>query len=94
MLDLVAGTERTTGELAAHFPRLSRFAVMKHLRVLQSAGLLIIRREGRKRWNLLNAVPLREVFSRWVSQHEEIFADAMLRIRDVAESNQTQRKEP
>jgi DNA-binding transcriptional ArsR family regulator len=61
MLDLLAERPRTTGELAAAFPRLSRFAVMKHLSVLSSAGLLVVTRDGRKRWNAINAAPLREV---------------------------------
>ena len=86
MLDLLAQRRRTTGELASAFPKLSRFAVMKHLRVLERAGLLVIEREGRVRWNSLNPVPLREVFRRWVSRQQELWADALLDIRDVAES--------
>jgi DNA-binding transcriptional ArsR family regulator len=86
MLDRLAKRPHTTGELAAAFPKLSRFAVMKHLRVLQKAGLLIVTRDGRKRWNSLNAVPLREVLRRWVSANEQLWADAMLNIRDAAEA--------
>lgn len=85
MLDLLSERPRTTGELAGAFPKLSRFAVMKHLRVLHAAGLLTVRREGRVRWNTLNPVPLREVFRKWVSQHEAMWADVMLDIRDAAE---------
>jgi len=89
MLDLLAERQRTTGELATAFPKLSRFAVMKHLRVLHAAGLLSIRRDGRVRWNALNPVPLREVFRKWVSQHEAMWADVMLDIRDAAERSAT-----
>jgi hypothetical protein len=53
--------------------------------VLHAAGLISIRREGRVRWNALNPVPLREVFRKWVSQHEAMWADVMLDIRDAAE---------
>jgi DNA-binding transcriptional ArsR family regulator len=87
ILDLLAQGQRTTGELAAAFPRLSRFAVMKHLAVLRRAGLLIVRREGRQRFNALDPVPLREVFRRWVGKYETIWADALLDIRDDAESS-------
>jgi DNA-binding transcriptional ArsR family regulator len=87
MLDLLADRPRTTGELAAAFPKLSRFAVMKHLRVLHAAGLLVITRDGRKRWNSLNSVPLQEVFRRWVGTHEQTWADALLDIRDAAEAD-------
>ena len=85
MLDRLAKRPRTTGELAAAFPKLSRFAVMKHLRVLQNAGLLVVTRDGRKRWNSLNPVPLQEVFRRWVGANQQLWADTLLNIRDVAE---------
>ena len=86
MLDLLAERRRTTGELSAAFPKLSRFAVMKHLRVLEAAELVIVSREGRLRWNSLNPVPLREVFRRWVGKYEAIWSDALLDIRDAAEA--------
>ena len=75
MLDLLARRPRTTGELSAKFPKLSRFAVMKHLRVLESAGLLLVTRDGRKRWNALNPVPLQEVFRRWVGMSPQQFRE-------------------
>jgi DNA-binding transcriptional ArsR family regulator len=87
MLDLLAERPRTTGELATAFPKLSRFAVMKHLAVLQSAGLLIITRDGRKRWNAMNAAPLRDVLRRWVRKNEQVWADVLLNIRDAAEAD-------
>jgi DNA-binding transcriptional ArsR family regulator len=86
MLDLMSARPRTTGELAGAFPSLSRFAVMKHLRVLHRAGLVIISRDGRKRWNTLNPVPLRDVLRRWVGKYEELWADVMLNIRDASEA--------
>src|SRR3954452_19913597 len=89
MLDLLADRPRTTGELAAAFPKLSRFAVMKHLAVLQKAGLLVVNREGRHRWNAINPVPLRDVLRRWMSKHEQAWSDVILNIRDAAESDAT-----
>jgi DNA-binding transcriptional ArsR family regulator len=86
MLDRLAKRPRTTGELAAAFPRLSRFAVMKHLGVLQKAGLLVVTRDGRRRWNALNPVPLQEVFRRWVGANQQLWADTLLNIRDAAEA--------
>jgi DNA-binding transcriptional ArsR family regulator len=94
MMDLLAGgQERTTGELAAAFPRLSRFAIMKHLRVLQRAGLLIARRQGRKRYNQLNVVPLREVMQRWMGKYQEFWADAMINLRDAAETQSPRKRD-
>ena len=92
MLDLLAERPRTTGELADAFGKLSRFAVMKHLRVLESAGLLVVTRDGRKRWNAMNPVPLREVFRRWVGRNQEMWADVLLNIRDAAEAGDRNEK--
>lgn len=91
MLDLLAKRPRTTGQLVLRFPQLSRFAVMKHLKVLHGAGLIVVHREGRKRWNTLNAVPLREVFRRWVGKYEDVWADSVLNLRDAAESQDNQK---
>jgi DNA-binding transcriptional ArsR family regulator len=80
----LAARPRTTGELSAAFTDLSRFAVMKHLRVLRDAGLLVVAREGRVRWNSLNPVPLRDVLRRWIGKDEQLWADVLLNIRDDA----------
>ena len=93
MLDLLAIKPRTTGELVAAFPKLSRFAVMKHLAVLEDAGLLVITREGRQRWNALNAVPLQQELRRWVGQNEQVWADVLLNIRDAAEGTASPEKQ-
>ncbi len=80
ILDLLGSEPRTTGDLAAAFPHLSRFAVMKHLGVLERAGLVLVRRSGRVRWNHLNAVPLREMYERWVSRLDDQWAESMVAI--------------
>jgi DNA-binding transcriptional ArsR family regulator len=66
LLDLLTRGPRTTGELADELPHLSRFAVMQHLGVMSEAGLVVIRRRGRYRFNHLNPVPLRRWYERWV----------------------------
>lgn len=66
LLDILAAGPRTTGELAQAVPGLSRFAVMQHLAVLAGAGLVLVRRRGRHRYNHLNPVPLRRWYERWV----------------------------
>ncbi len=86
MLDLLSQKPRTTGELVEAFPKLSRFAVMKHLGVLERAGLVVVTWEGRNRWNTLNSVPLKEALRRWMGRHEEMWADMLLQMRDAAES--------
>ena len=66
LLDLLSEGPRTTGDLADAMPELSRFAVMQHLGVLTDAGLVVVRRRGRHRFNHLNPVPLRRWYERWV----------------------------
>jgi DNA-binding transcriptional ArsR family regulator len=86
ILDLLREAPRSTGEVCLAFPRLSRFGVMKHLRVLEQAGLVLVRREGRVRRNVLNVVPLQEVHERWLRPFEALWASRLLAIRRAAEA--------
>ncbi|MEM6274259.1 MAG: metalloregulator ArsR/SmtB family transcription factor [Myxococcota bacterium] len=85
ILDLLATGPKTTGELVETFNALCRTAVMKHLDVLTRADLVVVRREGRVRWNHLNPVPLQEVCERWVKKHVRHTASAMLRLKGLVE---------
>ena len=85
ILDRLRGGPRTTSELAAAFPKLSRFAVMQHLRVLSGARLVLIRREGRFRFNYLNAVPLVQAYERWVSAYAAPMAHGALALKRFVE---------
>ena len=75
----------TTGELSESFPDLTRFAVMKHLRVLESAGRVVSSKDGRQRWNTINAVPLRRLYERWVSRYADLWATGLTRLQDLVE---------
>jgi DNA-binding transcriptional ArsR family regulator len=66
LLDQLRGGPRTTGDLVDAIPELSRYAVMQHLGVLVRAGVVLVRRRGRHRFNHLNPVPLRRWYERWV----------------------------
>lgn len=96
ILDFLRGHTRTTTEIVEAFPRLSRFAVMKHLEVLREAGLVQTREQGRQRMNSLNAVPIRRIYERWVSRFQELWSSELLRIKDLAENQDTasQQKPP
>ncbi len=85
VLDLLAARPRTTGELVERFPHLSRTAVMKHLDVLEGADLLLVRREGRMRWNQIHAVPIEQIHQRWVAPHVQKKVSALLRLKEHAE---------
>src|SRR4051794_33433403 len=61
---------RTLVELEAEL-EMTRFGVMKHLRVLEDAGLVITRRSGRKKLHFLNPVPIRLIHDRWIDKYTE-----------------------
>jgi DNA-binding transcriptional ArsR family regulator len=86
ILDDLRDGPRTTGAIAERFPKLTRFAVMQHLRVLEEAELVIPRREGRERYNYLNAVPIQRVFDRWVSRYTRPWAEALVSLREELET--------
>ena len=68
-LDELKDRPRTTGDLASVFPDLDRTTVMQHLRVLEDAGLVIVQRKGRVRWNHLNALPIKHIHDRWIGAY-------------------------
>ena len=70
--------------LEARVP-MTRFGVMKHLRVLEDAGLVVTRRRGREKLHYLNAVPIRLIHDRWVSKYAEPWAAALSDIKDRLE---------
>lgn len=88
ILDLLRAGRATTGDVAGAFPSLSRFAVMKHLTVLEEAGLVIARKEGRRKFNYLNAVPLRRVYERWVSKYQDRWAGSLIGLQQLAHREQ------
>src|SRR5229473_6739137 len=53
---------------------MTRFGVMKHLKLLEEAGLVVTRRRGREKLHFLNPVPIRRVHDRWVSKYAEPWA--------------------
>ena len=78
LLDELRDQPKTTGDLCARFPELTRFGVMKHLDVLEEASLIFIRRDGRQRWNHLNAVPIQRIHERWISKFAAPLASTLL----------------
>jgi DNA-binding transcriptional ArsR family regulator len=88
LLDLLKDGPRTTGDLCERFP-VSRFAIMKHLAMLERAGLVIVERRGRERWNHLNAVPIQQIYERWISGYQAFWASSLLRLKArIEESSQ------
>src|SRR3990170_3780150 len=69
---------------------MARFGVMKHLRLLEEAGLVVTRRRGREKLHYLNPVPIRLVHDRWVSKYTEPWAAGLTGLK--AELEQTMEK--
>ena len=68
----------TTTALCEVLPELSRYAVMQHLGVLERAGVVLVRRDGRERWNELNAVPIQRELERWLNAFQQATASQLL----------------
>jgi uncharacterized protein YndB with AHSA1/START domain/DNA-binding transcriptional ArsR family regulator len=71
--ELFRADGQTLSALEARLP-MSRFGVMKHLKVLEDAGLVVTKRRGREKLHFLNTVPIRLVHDRWVSKYAEPWA--------------------
>ena len=68
ILDLLRVKDgQTTSEMVAQFPNMTRFGVIKHLKVLENASLLTAKKEGSYKYHYLNVVPLQEIADRWIS---------------------------
>lgn len=85
ILDVLKSQPRTTGELCERFAEHDRCTVMQHLRVLERADLIIVRREGRVRWNYLNALPIKEIYDRWISRYASNAIDLLARMKKEME---------
>ncbi len=91
ILDVLAERPQTTGELVGRFDSLCRTNVMKHIEVLVEANLIIVKREGRRRWNHLNPAPIQAVYDRWVSKHVQHLASSMSQLKDLVEERERSR---
>src|SRR6187401_444767 len=77
---------QTLGELEAALPQMTRFGVMKHLRVLEDAHLVVTRRDGRRKLHFLNPVPIRLIADRWISRYAQPWTATMADLKSVLEA--------
>jgi uncharacterized protein YndB with AHSA1/START domain/DNA-binding transcriptional ArsR family regulator len=89
LLDLLFQRDgQTVGELAAHLAEeMTRFGCMKHLQVLEDAGLLSTRKVGREKFHYLNPVPIQSVYDRWVTKYARPWARSLTDFKAVMEGN-------
>ena len=85
LLDLLFARDgRTLTELESEL-EMTRFGVMKHLRVLEDAGLVITRRSGREKLHFLNPVPIRLIHDRWIDKYTERQVSALVDLKNQLE---------
>ena len=80
---------QTLGELEAALPEMTRFGVMKHLKVLEAAGLVTSRKVGRERHHYLNPGPIRRIHDRWLDRFRIRAADLLDDLKSALEAPMT-----
>jgi DNA-binding transcriptional ArsR family regulator len=85
LLDLLFERDgRTLTELESEL-EMTRFGVMKHLRVLEEANLVVTRRSGREKLHFLNPVPIRQIHDRWIDKYTERQVSALVDLKSELE---------
>ena len=84
--ELFARDGQTLTELQERLP-MTRFGVMKHLKVLEEAGLVTTQRRGREKLHFLNPVPIRLIHDRWVSKYAQPLAKALSELKHDLEED-------
>jgi DNA-binding transcriptional ArsR family regulator len=85
LLDLLFARDgRTLVELESEL-EMTRIGVMKHLRVLEAAGLIVTRRSGREKLHFLNPVPIRLIYDRWIDKYRERRLSALVDLKSELE---------
>jgi DNA-binding transcriptional ArsR family regulator len=85
LLDLLFARDgRTLTELESEL-EMTRFGVMKHLKVLEAANLVVTRRSGREKLHFLNPVPIRQLHDRWIDKYTERNVTALLDLKNELE---------
>jgi DNA-binding transcriptional ArsR family regulator len=80
-------------ELCAVLPGLTRFGVMKHLGVLETAHLVVSERVGREKRHYLNPVPIQQIHDRWMSKYAQPFGHALVALQRQLHNKETKAKE-
>jgi DNA-binding transcriptional ArsR family regulator len=93
LLDLLFVRDgRTLTELEVEVAEMTRFGVMKHLKVLEDAGLVIARKLGREKLHFLNPIPIRLVHDRWIDKYAERRVAALTELKAELEGHADERE--
>jgi DNA-binding transcriptional ArsR family regulator len=86
ILDTLRAGPQRAGDLAARFPRISRPAVSKHLRVLRGAKLVHQEKRGRELWYQLSPLPFTQIHS-WLDKYEAFWSEKLVSLKRAAEED-------
>jgi DNA-binding transcriptional ArsR family regulator len=93
LLDLLFARDgRTLSELESQL-EMTRYGVMKHLRVLEEANLVVTRKHGREKLHFLNAVPIREIHDRWIDKYTERHVAALIDLKTELETDHDEHRD-
>jgi DNA-binding transcriptional ArsR family regulator len=85
LLDLLFARDGQTLTELESAVEMTRYGVMKHLRVLEEAGLVVPRRSGREKLHFLNPVPIRLIHDRWIDKYTERHVTALVHLKHELE---------
>lgn len=88
LLDVLFSEDgQTLLQLQSHLPTMTRFGCMKHLRVLEDAGLVVTRKVGREKYHYLNPVPIQLLYDRWVSKYAQPWTSTLTGLKKILEAD-------
>lgn len=94
LLDLLFQKDgRTLGDLCNHI-EMSRFGVMKHLNLLEEAGLVVTKKVGREKLHYLNPIPIQQIHNRWISKYAAPWTYGLQSLKDQLESESFMNEKP
>lgn len=89
LMDALREEPQTTGALCARFAGVNRCTLMQHLGVLEDAGIVVVRRQGRLRWNHLDVLPVKRVHDRWIGDYAAHAVDLLNRLKQDLDATET-----
>lgn len=93
MLDIIKTKPGlSVNDITEHF-HFTRYGAMKHLKVLEDAGLLVYRREGKFKKLYINVMPIQEIYDRWISKYSELWAKQLSSLKYKLEKEPTMAQE-
>lgn len=86
ILSLLREGPLTTTEIVTALPHLSRFGIMKHMSVLRNVDLITVRKQGPRRLNSLNVIPIRQIYEHLVDDYQDLWASRLTGLKHELES--------